>query len=629
MPNLAPSNPTGRGSLRTLRIAVFVGLLAGGLELALLAFRKLAMGRPSFGMDQKLSLIADYRIVWAVPLAETLTMLVPGILLALAVRWLSPQRGVFWSVAILGAMGVWSVLLNFLWLHKIAGLALAVGSGVFFARIAAPRVDAFDRLVSRSLVCMTVTVAAAALFTTWRHQRPERAMLASAAPNSDAPNVVLIILDTVRGFNLSAYGYERETTPNIDRLAKSGTLFEHAYSTAPWTLPSHASMFTGRLPHELSADVTAPLDDTHPTIAEQMRDRGYLTAGFVANHWYCLAESGLNRGFGHYADFAFNRAMLAHNSAILRVMGPAKLMGLMGASARLYDKSADQVNQEFLAWLPRTDGRPYFAFLNYLDAHRPYLPPAPYDKKFSSSRDTRLRYIRQGATSKFPADAPKVFMDAYDESLHYLDDRVGRLVRELAKRDSLRNTIVIITSDHGEQFGERGMYYHANTLYSQLLRVPLIAFGGPRIPVGKRVPHPVSLQDLAPTIVDLAAPGAEHPFPGKSLARFWRHDSLATPAPTLAAELSQATQLIQEFAPKQRGIWSVFVDGKHFIKNGKQGKEGVLVEELYDVLADPREERNLIADGAVQPLLPRMRATLDSAFVVDTAKAPRGGKDSN
>ena len=118
-------------------------------------------------------------------------------------------------------------------------------------------------------------------------------------------------MDTVRAGNLSLYGYLRPTTPRLEQFAKTGVRFDRAIAAAPWTLPSHAAMFTGRFPHEISADFRAPLDSARLTLAEAMRARGYMTAGFVANTYYCNAENGLGRGFAHYEDYPISASEFA------------------------------------------------------------------------------------------------------------------------------------------------------------------------------------------------------------------------------------------------------------------------------------------------------------------------------
>lgn len=136
--------------------------------------------------------------------------------------------------------------------------------------------------------------------------KEHRAVAGLVPPATHAPNVLIIVMDAVRAPNLSAYGYARRTTPKLERFAERSVRFERAIVTAPWTLPSHASMFTGRYPHEMSADWEVPLDATDPTLAEVLRDRGYITAGFVANYIYGQPEFGLSRGFVHYESRQIN-----------------------------------------------------------------------------------------------------------------------------------------------------------------------------------------------------------------------------------------------------------------------------------------------------------------------------------
>lgn len=609
-------------SVRVLRTAVWFGILAAGVELAILGFRMYVLDRAPFGMDSQLSLVADHRVFWLVPVAEVATFLVPAVLLAIAALVAPSVHIRFVSVALSATLAVWTALLNFLWLHWLAGLMLSVGAGLTCARYTRARWGGFDRLVSKSLGWLVAAVVTASTGVAYWHGAPERSMLAHDPAPAGAPNVILLILDTVRAFNIGAYGYDRPTTPNIDALAQRGVLFEQAYASAPWTLPSHASMFTGRLPHEMSADMTAPLDDEWPTIAEEMQKRGYLTAGFVANLNYCLWVSGLGRGFGHYEDFHVSPILIAHHSAIFRVAGPQRMLVRLIGEPRLIFKDADQVNREFLNWQSTTKGRPYFAFLNYFDAHRPYLPPPPYDRKFSASRAERFRVTRRGAKANLPPEAKTVLVNAYDEALVYLDDRIGRLVREIESRDSLRKTIIIITSDHGEQFGEHGLFYHANSLYAQLLRVPLLVVNGDRAAAGRRIPVPVSLRDLAPTVLDLSGSGTTGPFPGNTLSRYWSSDTAARlDAPPIAAELSPKAQLIADFAPKWRGMRSVIVDGRHYIVNGRNSRTGKTAEELYDIASDSLEERNLIGVDSLGALVGRLRNTLDSLLPPD--KGPK------
>src|SRR5262249_28047954 len=192
--------------------------------------------------------------------------------------------------------------------------------------------------------------------------------------------------------HLDLHGYGRPTSPTLDELARQGIRFDRVQAASPWTLPSHASVFTGRWPHELSANWLTPLDGTYPTLAEFLGVRGYATAGFVANTLYCASDSGLARGFAEYRDFIFPR-LIPFKPAVLVERSVAGLQALEQFLEDRLDfdllrpavqhlwwlvhadrKDAAVVNREVLDWLSRRrqPERPFFAFLNYYDAHYPY-----------------------------------------------------------------------------------------------------------------------------------------------------------------------------------------------------------------------------------------------------------------
>lgn len=599
--------------VRILLSGLWFAIWAAWGELAILGFRKYVLHRPTFSMDQKMSLLSDYRVFWMVPLADVLVFLIPIAFLALLARRWSGPRTLFATTAVFATLTVLSLLFNFTWLHWGAAILLSAGAGIQLARFATPRADALHAVVRRSLPVMVLIIALAGLASTGWRELKQRRLLASVPAPPGSPNVLLIILDTVRGFSLSTYGYERETTPNLSRIASEGVRFERAFATAPWTLPSHASMFTGRAPHELSADMVSPLDGEWPTLAEAMSARGYATAGFVANLGYCTAESGLDRGFSHYEDLTTSWLLVAHSSSLIRVTATKALVSLLGGGerSRLYRKDADQINGDFLRWIPTSEGRPFFAFLNYYDAHRPYLPPSPYELKYSANIRDRFRVVASGSKSKLPPEAAQVLTDAYDGSLVYLDDRIGKLMAELEARGTLENTIVIVTADHGEQFGEHGLFFHANSLYTQLLQVPLIITGKGRVPRGLTIPTPVSLIDVPATILAMTDPEGNEDFPGETLGRLLSADSTASQRhQPLVAALGTKAQMIEYFAPKD-GLRSIMIDGLHYIQGGRS-RRGEVREELFDLVQDPREERDLAATDSGLAVLPRFRAALDS-----------------
>ncbi|HET9530264.1 MAG TPA: sulfatase, partial [Blastocatellia bacterium] len=454
-----------------------------------------------------------------------------------------------------------------------AALVLAAGLAIHASRLIGAYGAGFYSLIRRTTVWMVIIVVGLAVGVFgWEKLAERRAIGALPPAAAGGPNILFIVLDTVRAKSMSLYGHTRQTTPQLEQLAKSGVVFERALATAPWTLPSHGSMFTGRFPYELSADFEKPLDSTYPTLAEFVRDRGYFTAGFSANMGYCGYESGLSRGFIHYDDYPLSLEQVVLSSSLYRTLINANNLVLeVGATPNR--KSAEEINSDFLAWLSGKEERPFFAFLNYFDAHMPYLPPEPFDKKFG-------------------AQATK--LDAYENCIAYLDHQVGLLFDELKKRGVLENTLVIITSDHGEQFGEHGLTSHGNSLYMPLLHVPLLIIFPSRVPEGVRVREPVTLRDIPATVVDLFELEDESAFPGDSLAGYW--NGARKPG-------SEETRRLLSEERKMKSL----LDGRyHYILN----KHGV--EELYDLESDPAEERNLAETEEGRRECERFRRSLET-----------------
>ena len=346
---------------------------------------------------------------------------------------------------------------------------------------------------------------------------------AASGEDSRAPNIVFIVLDTVRADHLSAYGYRRPTTPNLDRLARRGALFENAIAPTSWTLASHASMFTGLLPHQNGADWWLPLPPGPRTLAGILQSRGYETAGFVANFNYCQKGWGIGRGFGVYRD---DSESLRRNLAGT-LLGTALIQPAYQTFCRfdyLEREDARENNQDVFRWLRRPPGKPFFLFINYFDTHVPYLTQPPYDHRFGTISNRLVHKLfddLQGpdpARNITPAERATL-MAAYDNCLAFLDAQVGRLLDFLQKSPEGSNTIVIITSDHGEEFGEQDFYSHGYNLYREVLHVPLI-IAGPGVPKGVRISHLVRIRDLFSTVLDFAD-GGNTPFSHESLARFW------------------------------------------------------------------------------------------------------------
>lgn len=579
-----------------LRYALWFALGAGLVEAALLT----AHGRLIHGF-----IYLSPHLVWMAPSAN-LFWFGAGLLvltvLAAAVPALRTPRAALIAFGFLAAL---SILLIPSQLHRLAATLFALGIAVQGTRLVLPRIAAFDRIVSRTLPWMIALVVALGLGVFgWEAYRERRDLGRLPAPRAGAPNIVLLVLDTVRKASLSVYGYDRPTSPALERWARRGVRFDHAFTTASWTLPSHASMFTGQLPSAMSAGWLTPLDETHPVLGERLREQGYRTAGFVANILYCNRNFGLARGFIRYEDYRVTAGELVVNSSIGRALSESHwVRRLTGHYDILGRKKGATVTDRFLNWQRETEG-PYFAFLNYFDAHQPYLPPADLASRFGpvTARDFSLLELRpymgkiEKAETELTPEQVQAERNAYDATLAYLDGEVDRLLTELDRRGALANTVVIITSDHGEQFMEHGLMDHGNSLYRFATEVPLLLIGGPGVPAGAVVSTPVSLADLPATVMDLTGTGGRA-FPGRSLRPGWTGNG--EPAGPVVSETWGPGPI--------RRFTAVVADDYHAIWSADSA-------ELYSLSADPEETTNLARTPGGPARLGALRTLLGSAI---------------
>jgi arylsulfatase A-like enzyme len=506
-------------------------------------------------------------------------------------------------------------------LTTITYVILAAGIASRLAPLILARGRWFRRLVNLSLPVLAAILATLVSLDVGREVLSEQRTLARLpAPRSRAPNVLFIVLDTVRAESLSLHGYARDTSPHLRRLASAGVRFDRARAAASWTLPSHASMFTGRWPHELSARTNRPLDATFPTLAEYLRDHGYATAGFVANTFFCNHWYGLSRGFLHYEDTAVTFIEILRSSgAGRRLVKHTGLLARNRPDAYFQRKDAPTINRELLRWLDhRSDDRPFLAFLNYYDAHDPYMTPVEPARRFglrpSSAADIALLegWHRAGGRKRTAREV-QLARDCYDDCIAYLDEQLGSLLAALEARALLKNTVVVVTSDHGEEFGEREQRFgHGQSLHHEVTHVPLLITAPARVPGGQVVREVVSLRDLSATIVDLLDLEEGSPFPGRSLAPSWSGRRLPADGPGPAEVLSEIVDREPNMPPDWRPPCAL-VAGEMLYMRNSDGRE-----ELYNLAADPAETVNLMASGALRTDLPRCRTAL-SRLVPDAA----------
>jgi arylsulfatase A-like enzyme len=577
-----------------LILATVLALATAFVELALLAVA-------SFRLHKFTHL--NPQMVWLTPLGYTiLFLIVTGLVLLLG--WRASSRT---QLRVLALLCMWlggaGVLFLHQRLHKGASLLVAAGLAWQLSLLVVRRAPFFLRLARRALLPMVslVLLLFAGLNGRWILQE-RRALAALPEAPQGAPNVLLIIWDTVRAASLSLYGYERLTTPTLERLAADGITFDRAYATAPWTTPSHASIFTGHFASDLSTDWAAPLNREPRTLAEVLAARGYRTAGITANVFATSRESGLNRGFAHYDDYhVFSPGELLRATSLVRaVVMRERWRHRLHLDQPLGRKHAPQVEREFLTWLARSSDRPFFAFLNFFDGHGPYLPPSPFDTLFGPLLPGRDPQLPEGRTYS-PREA-QAELDAYEGGIAYLDHRLGVLLEELERRGQLRNTLVIITADHGEEFGEHGVYTHGHSLYERVLHVPLLLYYPARLPRGVRVDSWVSLRDIPATVLDVLGLDHAEAMPGRSLTAML--DRAHHGADTLVSAVNRASGNPPEYPVSKGDMRALYADPWKLIRNG----DGRV--EIYDLHIDPAESTDLAASPTAAEAKARLEATL-------------------
>jgi arylsulfatase A-like enzyme len=592
-----------------LLAALWFGIVAGLVEgWGLLLFQKINWQR--WGMQIHVS----WPILWISPLVDLIFFFAVSLAIVVASR-LWPRIPAFRvTVFVLMALTVYDWLLVPSRLYHIACFLLAIGVGTAVSRWAAAheaKVTYFWRRTAFVLALLMLMTFAGVRGGTWLSERSQLASLPAAAP--DSPNVLVIVIDTLRADHLSSYGYARPTSPNIDRLAKEGVLFENATSAASWTYPSHVSLLTGRYPFEDGLGRVPPMSVwrsnagiiEYPMIGEDLEKRGYRTGAFSGNRIYFDHDLGFGRGFTHFEDYFFSPADMVARTVfgkefgrwvlsrgrmihVLQRLGLERSLDLDAEGSgerwnrqRLWDshpprKRGEEVNREVLKWIGgEPEAHPFFAVLNYFDVHAPYGgPPSFLTPPWAQNQD----------------------IDKYDDGVRYADDCVGQLMAALARRNLSQNTLVVITADHGESLGEHGLASHAKSLYWDLIHVPLIIWYPGHVPSGVRVPDVVSTSFLAATLTGLVPGNPRYQFPGPSLAELWNGSAIQADAYYPLAEISyncfRANLKLQpQFSVPtdlKGAMKSIVTDRWHLMTHKEFG------DQLYDWNKDPHETHDLI-----------------------------------
>lgn len=381
------------------------------------------------------------------------------------------------------------------------------------------------------------------------------------------PNIILISIDTLRADHLSCYGYRRKTSPNIDTFAEKSLVFTNAISTSSWTVPAHASMFTGLYPSRhglMQSPQPGKLPETIKTLAEILGEFGYFTAGFHGGG-YLSSYFGFNRGFDVYSS---KGSRIEHNL------------------------------NNCLRWINRHRKDRFFLFLHGSNCHVPLSPPKEFDiyslginAEYNTNRRSMYSWEKPKTNEELEYIVAK-----YDGEIRYMDHLIAKLIDEITRLKIIDNTIIILTADHGEEFMEHGQIGHIRTLYEELIHIPLIV----SLPDGyaaKSINRPVSLVNIVPTVLDILQIRQKNNLDGRSLLPFIENgnddaDSLVIsetgkdPHKKIGDEPPREDYKVPEFIRSARTKdWKLILD-----KNDNP-------IELYNLLDDKNERHNRINDN--------------------------------
>jgi len=402
-------------------------------------------------------------------------------------------------------------------------------------------------------------------------------------------NLLLVSIAGARADHLSAYGYPRETTPFIDRLAREGVRFANAFTTAPATLAAHASLLTGQ--HPVAHGATAEsrfLPTRQETLAQRLKAAGYRTAAFCTNPLLSPA-TGFGRGFDAFFTQRYQNRFAARAVSYGRRASDRLL--------RRKDAGARRTNAALRRWIGDRDG-PFFAFVHYAEPRLGQRPPAPHDRLFAEPH-RQLRqidvdpYASLAAQASVDADDVAIVRALYDGALHYVDMRLRELAELLTARGCWERTLLIVIGDHGEALGEHGTLGHKLTMRDALLRVPLVMRCPSVLPQGFVIEDMAQTCDVLPTILELL----QLPAPAESLSgRALLQAGRATPGPGFAI----AERYRPNIADLRERFPGIDLDALDVRQKTIRTRREKFVwhsdenNEFYDLIADPAEQCNLV-----------------------------------
>ena len=394
------------------------------------------------------------------------------------------------------------------------------------------------------------------------------------SPRKKAPLAIVYLVDTLRADHTTPYGYARDTTPELAKLAQDAVVFEAAISTASWTKPSVASIFTSHLPgRHRAVQLRDPLEDRgNVTLAEMLKAKGYFTGAAIANSVIYSAGTHFEQGFDVYTG----------------IHGAGDKTSKIVEAGPVIDKAVE--------WIDARAGLPGLLYLHLMDPHVPYTPPAPFDRKYEPHPSPNYPADDPRTGYREPIDRDRLIAQ-YDGEIAYGDQELGRLVRELKSRGLYDDALIVFTADHGEEFLDHGMWTHGKSVHDELVRVPLVVkFPGGR-DAGKRVAAQVQTMDILPTVLEgLGLPGLGDSVAGRPLQAVVRNE---VPERAAVSEISHRgyvaygmrtakDKYIRRFSPEEK-------------------------EQYFDLVADPKEQTSRLAESAERSR--KLKGDLEVAMV--------------
>jgi arylsulfatase A-like enzyme len=535
-----------------------------------------------------------------------------------------------WSVSILLLGPAWTtydLLQNSSTLYKLAGLACALGiipAGAFIVeKMFSSKLNVKNKAgkYSRKLAYLIPVSCAMVFLSSFLDQSPIQTKpdLWSSSSSKNKADIMLISLDTVRADHMSLYGYQRNTTPEIDKFAREATVYTYSNASGDMTLSTHASMFSGLYASHHGAHFSEkypagkPLGSDVTTIAEILSDKGFLTMAVVANTGYLSSHFGMSQGFQYYDNRQPVIPLGATRKYYLREGLRLNFLAKFAARSDWegVSRRAEEINEEVYSLLDKAykSGKNFFLLVNYMDAHTPYIPPDPFDTLFPGKDETfdshtytvlyRDMLEQKRTITKHEKDH---LISQYDGEIAYLDSQVGKLFERLKQLGLYDRALIIVTSDHGEALGERNLINHGVSVYQDQVFVPFIV-KFPNSVKGNDGSYPVNSVDIMPTILDVLQFEIPAGIHGKSLLDLEHKRDIIS-----MSESFPSGELRGYHSSFNRIERAAFLWPYKFIMS-TSGKR-----ELYNQVEDPHEKKNIYNDnvsvaqeieGSLRQLIPK------------------------